>query len=57
MEYRIDDKMLKASIFLRNDYRAAYTSRISETRDWKPASPTCQGEHTYHAVFWFTAGN
>lgn len=57
MEYRIDDKMLKASIFLRNDYRAAYTSGISEAGDWKPASSTCQGEHPYHAVFRFTAGN
>lgn len=104
MEYRIDDKMLNASvflpfvnqvwpgdydiektknalaktlnitaydgkktcrlpaysfrrIFLRNDYRATYTSRVSEARDWKPTSPTCQGEHPYHAVFWFTAGN
>ena len=44
-------------IFLRNNYRAAYTSGVSEARDWKPTSPTCQREHTRHAVFWFTAGN
>ena len=99
MEYRIDDKMLNASVFLPfvnqvydiekakkalaktlnittydgkkligclrilsdgyffGNYRATYTSRVSKARDRKPTYPTCQGEYSHHAVFWFTAGN